>query len=186
MTDPTQPFSPRSARCSRSTASNSAAAASASPTPTSRCACSRPERASRSSSIHGSGMSAPTWAPLIAQLGARRVIAVDLPGFGLSDAFDYRGRTLREHAVAQLSSLLDALELDEAELAGNSLGAMWALSLAQAAPERVTRVTVYGVPAVSLPGVKANAFFRLASTPVLGRLILRVPRPRTPARRRRT
>ena len=78
--------------------------------------------------IHGSAMSAPTWAPLIARLEGRRVIAVDLPGFGLSDAFDYRGRTLREHAVAQLSSLLDALELEEAELAGNSLGAMWALS----------------------------------------------------------
>ena len=55
---------------------------------------------------------------------------------------------------------------------------MWALSLAQAAPERATRVTVYGVPAVSLPGVKANAFFRLASTPGLGRLILRVPAPK--------
>jgi pimeloyl-ACP methyl ester carboxylesterase len=128
--------------------------------------------------IHGSGMSAPTWAPLIARLERRRVLAVDLPGFGLSDAFDYRGRTLRAHAVAQLTSLLDALELDEAELAGNSLGAMWALSLAQAAPERVTRATVYGVPAVALPGVKANAFFKLASTPGLGRLMLHVPAPR--------
>ena len=134
--------------------------------------------ASRCVLVHGCGMSAPTWAPLIAQLGQRRVNAVDLPGFGLSDEVDYRGRTLREHAVAQLTSLLDALELDEAELAGNSLGAMWALSLAQAAPERATRVTVYGVPAVSLPGVKANAFFRLASTPGLGRLILRVPAPK--------
>ena len=130
--------------------------------------------------IHGSAMSAPTWAPLIARLEGRRVIAVDLPGFGLSDAFDYRGRTLREHAVAQLSSLLDALGLDEAELAGNSLGAMWALSLAAAAPERVRRATVYGVPAVALPGVKANVFFKLASTPVLGRLILRVPPPKDP------
>ena len=32
--------------------------------------------------VHGSGMSAPTWAPLIARLGERRVIALDLPGFG--------------------------------------------------------------------------------------------------------
>ena len=40
---------------------------------------------------------------------------------------------------------------------------MWALCLAQAAPERATRVTVYGVPAVSLPGMKAEAFFKLAT-----------------------
>ena len=57
---------------------------------------------------------------------------------------------------------------------------MGAVSLAAAAPERVTRATVYGVPAVALPGVKANVFFKLASTPVLGRLILRVPPPKDP------
>src|ERR1700761_4442842 len=47
--------------------------------------------------IHGSGMSASTWAPLMPHLGTYRVIAFDLPGFGLSDPFDYGGRSLREH-----------------------------------------------------------------------------------------
>ena len=42
--------------------------------------------------VHGSGMSASTWAPLMPYLGTRRLIAFDLPGFGLSDAFDYSGR----------------------------------------------------------------------------------------------
>src|SRR5918998_6765863 len=45
--------------------------------------------------LHGSGMSAPTWAPLLAHLRDRRVHAFDLPGFGLSDAHDYSGRSLR-------------------------------------------------------------------------------------------
>lgn len=40
--------------------------------------------------VHGSGMSASTWAPLMPCLGTRRLIAFDLPGFGLSDPFDYR------------------------------------------------------------------------------------------------
>ena len=75
-------------------------------------------------------MSAPTWVPMLAHLGGRRVHSVDLPGFGLSDPLDYSGRTLRGHAVAQLGSLLDALELEQATIAGTSLGAMWALCLA--------------------------------------------------------
>ena len=45
--------------------------------------------------VHGSGMSGSTWAPLMPYLPANRLIAVDLPGFGLSDPFDYSGRSLR-------------------------------------------------------------------------------------------
>ena len=74
--------------------------------------------------VHGSGMSASTWAPLMPHLGTRRLIAFDLPGFGCSDAFDYSGRPLREHAVAQLTSLLDALNLDRVPVLGTSLGGM--------------------------------------------------------------
>src|SRR4051794_22369445 len=74
--------------------------------------------------VHGSGMTASTWAPLMAELPGRRLLAVDLPGFGLSDPFDYSGRSLRGHAVAQLSSLLDALELRRVPVVGTSLGAM--------------------------------------------------------------
>ena len=77
--------------------------------------------------VHGSGMSAATWTPLLARLRSRRAVAVDLPGFGLSDPYDYRGRSLRRHAVSQLSSILDALGLERAPIVGNSLGAMWAL-----------------------------------------------------------
>ena len=109
--------------------------------------------------VHGSGMSAPTWAPMLAHLGDRRVHAVDLPGFGLSDPLDYSGRTLRGHAVAQLGSLLDALELEQATIAGTSLGAMWALCLALERPERVRRVVAIGIPAVALPGMKGDPFF---------------------------
>src|SRR5829696_6467741 len=70
--------------------------------------------------VHGSGMSAPTWAPMLAHLGDRRVHAVDLPGFGLSDRHEYSWRPLRRHAVAQLVSFMDALGLDRATVAGTS------------------------------------------------------------------
>jgi pimeloyl-ACP methyl ester carboxylesterase len=128
--------------------------------------------------VHGSGMSAPTWGPLLAQLQDRRVHALDLPGFGLSDEYDYSGRPLREHAVAQLTSLLDALELDRTAIVGTSLGAMWALSFAVARPERVSRVVALGIPAVSLPGMKGDPFFRAMTTPGLRAIVRRVPPPR--------
>jgi len=135
--------------------------------------------------VHGSGMSAPTWAPLLAQLADRRVHAVDLPGFGLSSAYDYRGRPLRAHAVAQLGSLLDALELERARLVGTSLGAMWALCMALDRPERVEAVIGLGVPAVALAGMKGDPFFRAMTTPGLRWLVSRAPAPHSAAATRR-
>jgi 3-oxoadipate enol-lactonase/4-carboxymuconolactone decarboxylase len=79
-------------------------------------------------------------------LRAHRLIAFDLPGFGLSDAFDYGGRPLRAHAVVQLTSLLDALGLGRAPIVGTSLGGMWALCLALDAPDRVTAVASLSTP----------------------------------------
>jgi pimeloyl-ACP methyl ester carboxylesterase len=135
--------------------------------------------------VHGSGMSAPTWGPLLAELDDRRVHAVDLPGFGLSDAHDYAGRSLREHAVAQLTSILDALELPRPTIAGTSLGAMWALCLALDRPDRVSRVIALGIPAVSLPGMKGDPYFRAMTTPGIRRLVSRVPAPKSAKATRR-
>ena len=129
--------------------------------------------------IHGSGMSAPTWAPLLAELPDRRIHAVDLPGFGLSDPHDYTGRSLRRHAVAQVGSMLDALGLERARIVGTSLGAMWALCMALEQPERVVSVVGLGIPAVSLPGMRGNAFFRAMTTPGVRALVRHVPVPKS-------
>lgn len=135
--------------------------------------------------IHGSGMSAGTWAPLLPHLTDRRVHAFDLPGFGLSDPLDYSGRSLRGHAVAQVGSMLDALGSERATVVGTSLGAMWALSLAVSHPERVRSVIALGIPAVSLPGMKGDPFFRAMTTPVLRSLARRAPVPKTAAATRK-
>ena len=127
--------------------------------------------------VHGSGMSASTWAPLMPYLGPRRLVGFDLPGFGLSDAFDYGGRPLRSHAVAQLISLLDALDLERVPIVGTSLGGMWALCLAVAAPNRVAAVASLGVPAVALPGMHGDPAFTALSTPVVRRLAARLGSP---------
>jgi pimeloyl-ACP methyl ester carboxylesterase len=134
--------------------------------------------------VHGSGMSASTWAPLMPYLGTNRLIAFDLPGFGLSDPFDYSGRRLRSHAVAQLTSLLDALRLEQAPVVGTSLGGMWALCLALDAPDRIAAVASLGVPAVALAGMHGDAAFTALSTPGLRQLIARLGSPSVATTRR--
>jgi pimeloyl-ACP methyl ester carboxylesterase len=134
--------------------------------------------------VHGSGMSASTWAPLMPYLSSYRLIAFDLPGFGLSDAFDYSGRSLREHAVAQLTSLLDALDLERVPVIGTSLGGMWALCLSVDAPHRIAAVASLGVPAVALPGMHGDPFFTALSTPGLRQLVARLGSPSVAVTRR--
>jgi len=130
--------------------------------------------------VHGSGMSGATWAPVLAHLPDQRSIAIDLPGFGLSDPYSYAGRTLRAHAVAQLESVLDALDLRRAAFVGTSLGAMWALYLALEAPERVRSVVAIGMPAGALPGVRGDPFFTLMTIPGVGRVASRIiPAPKS-------
>jgi pimeloyl-ACP methyl ester carboxylesterase len=136
--------------------------------------------------VHGSGMTASTWAPLIPDLAGHRLILLDLPGFGLSDALDYGGRSLREHAVAQLTSLLAALELERVPVIGTSLGGMWALCLAVDAPDRVTAVASLGVPAVALPGMRGDPYFAALSTPGLRHVVARIGSPSVAITRRST
>ena len=136
--------------------------------------------------VHGSAMSGATWAPLLAALPDRRAIAIDLPGFGRSDPYSYTGRSLRAHAQAQLVSTLDALGLGRVPVVGTSLGAMWAFCLALHAPERVTALVGLGMPAVALPGMRSDPFFRLMTTPGVGRVVARMPAPPNVGMTRRT
>ncbi len=97
--------------------------------------------------IHGGDGEGVTWAPLMAELQHDfRVIAVDRPGFGLSDPFDYRRTDLRRHAADFVTSVLDALDLPSATVVACSMGGFFALSTALDAPQRVRRLALVGMP----------------------------------------
>ncbi|HYI74400.1 MAG TPA: alpha/beta hydrolase, partial [Gaiellaceae bacterium] len=106
-----------------------------------------------------------------------RVIAVDRPGHGLADPFDYRAVDLAEHAVTFLTEILDALELEAVDVVANSIGGWWAAVLALDRPERVKRLVLAGHP----PGVTRDAPLplRILGAPVigssLGRFLMRNP-----------
>lgn len=94
--------------------------------------------------LHGRGGAAAEFTPILAPLAAqRRVIALDLPGWGLSDKPIFTGRTahdaLRIWTDGALA-LLDHLGLERVDLLGHSMGGFTALGLALEHPERVRRL----------------------------------------------
>jgi pimeloyl-ACP methyl ester carboxylesterase len=98
--------------------------------------------------LHGGLGEAFQWAPLMPVLANRyRVLAVDRPGHGLADAFDYRGVDILSIASRFTKEILDALNLPSVAVLGNSMGGLWAAAFALAHPERVTRLVIVGSPA---------------------------------------
>jgi pimeloyl-ACP methyl ester carboxylesterase len=113
---------------------------------------------------------------LMAMMSGARLVVVDRPGFGLSDGFDYRGVDLRRHAVAFLESVLDALGIERAAFAGNSMGGLWGFWLGLDRPERVSALAQLGSTAL-LMGTEAPLPMRLLSVPGLNRLMLAAEKP---------
>src|SRR4029453_13184775 len=65
--------------------------------------------------VHGGGDGAFEWVPILPQLArSMRVLAVDRPGHGLAEPFDYRGVDLLEHARTFLRDIPDAVDLPTA------------------------------------------------------------------------
>jgi len=122
--------------------------------------------------VPGTGGTGPYWAPLVRELQGRRCVMIDRPGWGLSSPIDYTADAYRSLVVRILSGVLDELELDRVDIVGASIGAIWALRLAQAAPPRVGRVVLIG----GSPNreVEIPAFIRLLRSPI-GALLVRIP-----------
>ncbi|HEU4409584.1 MAG TPA: alpha/beta fold hydrolase [Polyangiaceae bacterium] len=97
--------------------------------------------------LHGSGPGVSAWAnwrlTLPALARSRRVIAPDVVGFGYTDrpaGVRYEKATW----VAHLRDLLDALDLAQVDLVGNSFGGGLALAFADQYPSRVRRLVLMG------------------------------------------
>jgi len=135
--------------------------------------------------VHGAGMSAGLWAPLLAELPDCRCLAVDLPGCGLTDPQDHRGLDLHSHARAYLLAVFDALGLDRVTVVANSLGATYSLYLATAEPCRISQLVLLGAPGVALPGSRGSVAMGMYSRPRLGRVLSALSPPLTPSVARR-
>lgn len=100
--------------------------------------------------LHGSGPGASGWSnfsPNIGPLSQQfRVLAVDVPGWGKSDAVSPD----QADSVEALRQFMDALGIQAAALVGNSMGGVIATRMASKYPERVSHLITMGAP--GLPG----------------------------------
>ena len=97
--------------------------------------------------VHGGLGGAYELVPVLARLAQHhRVFAVDRPGHGLADPFDYHGVDLVDHARTFLRDVIDGLELPTIDVVANSMGAFWSVALALDDPGRVSRLAFVGAP----------------------------------------
>ena len=97
--------------------------------------------------VHGGLGGAYELVPILVALArSHRVLAVDRPGHGLADPFDYRGVDLLDHGRTFLRDVVDALELPTVDVVANSLGALLSIAFALDSPARVTRLALVGAP----------------------------------------
>jgi pimeloyl-ACP methyl ester carboxylesterase len=90
--------------------------------------------------IHGFTDNARSWSLVAPHLAKRRLIAMDLRGHGKSEAPECCYALIDLAHDAKL--LLDALKIEQADVAGHSLGSMAAQTLAARWPERVRKLVL--------------------------------------------
>ena len=125
--------------------------------------------------LHGRGNAATTWFQMLPALArSHRVLAVDLPGFGQSQARSFRGGGFE----AGLAFFTDAIEhwivaesLQKAAIAGHSLGGLVAIELARrghVAPSKLVLIGGMGLGSAMTHG--SRVFFRLGPERLARRL----------------
>jgi pimeloyl-ACP methyl ester carboxylesterase len=124
--------------------------------------------------LHGTSASLHTWEGWVDSLRpTRRVITLDLPGFGLS------GRTPRDdYSVARMSRLLlavlDTLGVRRAIVGGNSLGGRLAWGLAATDSSRVAGLILVDAAGYPSQPTSVPIGFKLARTPGVRRIASRL------------
>lgn len=126
--------------------------------------------------IHGFGSSIAKWLDVLPLLGAdRRTIAIDLPGFGASDAPP--GSYSPTWLAGAARAFCDEIGVARAIWVGNSLGGLTAIHAAASWPERVAGLIAVdpALPSESgeQPSLRVLMGFVAPALPVVGELIYR-------------
>ncbi len=121
--------------------------------------------------LHGTSASLHTWDGWVRALeGERRVIRVDMPGFGLTGPTpdgDYTIEAYTRFAIA----VLDHFGLQRCVLAGNSFGGWVAWETALAQPGRVATLVLVDSAGYDIKSQSVPIGFRIAKIPVLNRIM---------------
>jgi pimeloyl-ACP methyl ester carboxylesterase len=128
--------------------------------------------------LHGTSDSLHTWDGWARELSkTRRVLRVDLPGFGLTGPAVQNQYGIRQY-VAFIQALLDHQRLSRVVIAGNSLGGEVAWMTAAAHPTRVAGLVLLDPAGLPFEPEALPLGFQMSATTVgswMGRFVL--PRP---------
>lgn len=123
--------------------------------------------------LHGTSSSLHTWQGWITGLQKagepRRIITLDLPGFGLTGP-QVDGDYSNEAYLHLIKAVLDRLDLPQVVLGGNSLGGELAWEFAAAHPQQVKALILVDAAGYALAPDALPLGFQLARLPVLSHI----------------
>ena len=121
--------------------------------------------------IHGTGASLHTFDAWTTALKKdKRVVRMDLPGFGLTGPFPDRSYSMDQY-VAFVEAFLTTLDIEHCILAGNSLGGQIAWNYTLKHPDRVAKMILIDASGYPIKSTSVPIAFRIARTPVLNRIL---------------
>jgi pimeloyl-ACP methyl ester carboxylesterase len=125
--------------------------------------------------VHGLGASWQSWLENLPEFARdRRVVAMDLPGFGCSDLPEHDISI--EHYADWTFRLLDELGIERGTIVGNSMGGFIAADMAIRQPERVQRLALVSAAVFWQEYRRAQPLVELArrSDAIVARALTRV------------
>jgi pimeloyl-ACP methyl ester carboxylesterase len=123
--------------------------------------------------IHGTSSSLHTWDSIVpALVGKKRIIRLDLPAFGLTGPHPQRDYSINFYNQF-IDAFLNAIGIQQYFIAGNSLGGSIAWNQALAYPNKVKQLILINSGGYPKKNEKGNIGFKLASTPVVGDVLLK-------------
>ncbi len=117
--------------------------------------------------IHGTGASLHTFDGWRSELiKNRRVIRMDLPGYGLTGPFPHREYTI-DNYVEFVKHFLDSKDIGQCIIGGNSLGGHISWRFAKTYPDRVDKIILIDAAGYPFEAKSEPLAFRVAKIPML-------------------
>jgi pimeloyl-ACP methyl ester carboxylesterase len=121
--------------------------------------------------LHGTSASLHTWQGWVDQIkGQRRVISLDLPGFGLTGPFPDDHYDI-DHYVKFMNDFLTQLHVQHYDLVGNSFGGNLAWHIALAHPSQVGHLVLVDSAGYDYQPKSMPIGFRIAQIPILNKIL---------------
>ncbi|MDT0595090.1 alpha/beta fold hydrolase [Glaciecola petra] len=125
--------------------------------------------------LHGTSASLHTWNGWVDEIKKqspqpRRIVRFDMQAFGLTGPHPNNDYSIQSYANT-VRAVMDALNIEKAIIAGNSLGGYVAWATAVIFPERVDRLILIDASGLPFKAKSIPLAFKIASSPVMSAIL---------------